>query len=141
MDTDKNLYIVFNGTTRGNGYRYEIRNPNSTATSINDYSIAFIGGEPTDPEVYTMRAQTEDSKLSFDGSLTVVDLGEILSRPTEDISSIEAAGSKEFTLYVDVDSDDIVSEEFNQNIDIVLQKKGQKVSSDKNRRNTLPPTF
>jgi len=143
MKTDKNLYLVFDGATRsGDGYRYEVRNPNGISVNIEDYSVALVGGHADDPDVYTMRTQTEESRLPLDESLTVVKLGDLLSRPSENEKrSIEAAGDDDFMLYVDIENEETVKEAFQQTVDIVLQKNGERVGTERNRRNALPPTL
>lgn len=143
MDRDKNLYLVFNGTTRsGDGYKYEVRNPNDLSTNIEDYTVAFIGGHADDPDVHTMRSLTDESRIPLEESLTVVGLGELLARPGKDEKkSIEAAGDEDFILYVNTEGDETATEAFHETIEIVLQKNGKKVGEGRNRRNSLPPTF
>lgn len=143
MDKNENLYLVFDGTTRsGDGYRYEVRNPNNLAVNIEDYTVAFVGGHADDPGVHTMRSLTDKSKIPLEESLTVVRLGELLARPGEEnIQSIDAAGDENFTLYVNKKDNETAEEAFHETIDIVLQDNGKRVGEGKNRRNSLPPSF
>lgn len=121
----------FRTTSSENGYRYKIKNNKNKAKSLENYSIAFQGGMPDDPNIYKNATCNQGSKIPVDGSLYEEDVIDLVSPSNRTITHIGAGGSEEFCLYIKENG------EFYNPINLFLQEDG--VSNGQKNRVTIPP--
>ena len=134
MTDKKHLTLSFGRTIGENGYEYRVRNTEIFAQNIEDYSVAIIG-YTEEPAMYTMRTMTEKSRIDVNGDgYPELELSEILGRVVDSVTNIEASGSKDFVLYLDLEDDTTTHETLENPLEIVLQRDGVRVDAD-----TLPP--